>query len=390
MNVIGRGANQFHQKKANEAKLGAYYTDPVHCTWLSSLFSFSTEEETSVLEPSVGDGTAVKLVTDAENNPKIRIFADEINKAVAEELEKDPCFEVVLAADFKSEVFISNNVFSFCFGNPPYMEEMDFDGYRRFGGYSAKERVEKVFLEKVTNYLKPGGIICWVIPHRVLIEDSYCSFWMSRYETLGIYKFHEKEFAKWGQVAVVGRKRSCSVGVVKEHRIAFQERIALDNLDLVPTDVPENERISVPTSPANKVLNFRTIAFDTDAADKWVKEHPECISSLNDVISARTGVKKYGSDSVYAPPKKLSPQNLALLTACGVGSGYAGTVEEGNLHLQRGSVTIKVEEEVQQESGKSAILSVKKRSITNIVLIESDGTITDLVKTDGEEKEGVE
>ena len=47
------------------------------------------------------------------------------------------------------------------------------------------ERSEKVFLEKVSGYLKPGGIICWVIPHRVFIERNYMSYWMSRYETLG-------------------------------------------------------------------------------------------------------------------------------------------------------------------------------------------------------------
>lgn len=379
MNIVGRGYNQFQQRQANEAKLGAYYTDPVHCTWLGKLFSFSTEEETAVLEPSAGDGVAVKAVTGAESNPKVRIFADEIDVEVARELEKDPCFECVLAADFKSEVYISNSVFSFCFGNPPYMNELDFDK-----GYGSKvERTEKVFLEKATNYLRPGGIICWVIPHRVLIEDTYCSFWMSRYETLGVYRFHEKEFAKWGQVAVIGRKRPCSLGVLKEHRMAFQERIALENLDLVPTQVPEENRIIVPPSPVSRITNFRTYKFDAEAADKWVWEHPECLSTLDAAIAGRTGLKKYDDTALYRPPKKLNNQNLALLTACGIGSGYAGSVEERNLHLQRGSVTTTVEESVDVKDvtgGKSAVLTQRTRSITNIVLIESDGTITDLVK----------
>lgn len=381
MAVIGRGYSQFQQQKANEAKLGAYYTDPLHCKWLHNLFSFSEEEETCVLEPCAGDGVAVKNVTGASSNSHIRIFANEIDVNVAAGLEEAPAFECVLKADFKSEVFITNGAFTFCFGNPPYMTELEFENNRKFG--IKAERTEKVFLEKCTNYLKSGGIICWVIPHRIMIEDSYCSFWMSRYETLGMYRFHDSEFAKWGQVAVIGRKRPCSIGVLKDDRAVFQSRIALENLDYVPMQVADEKKISVPVSSTSGVVNFRTQYFDVDAAEAWVRAHPDSFSDLDRAIASRTGIKKYDDTCFYEPPKKLGSQNLALLTACGVGSGYAGSIEERNLHLQRGSVTVTEENSVEETNtmaGRQATLTVRKRSVTNIVLIESDGTITDLVK----------
>lgn len=377
MNVVGRGYDKFHQKQANEAKLGAYYTDPEHCAFLGKLFEFSKEEETCVLEPSAGNGLAVKLVTGAQENSKIRIFADEIDADVASVLTEDPCFEKVLAADFKSDVYITNNAFTFCFGNPPYMDELNFE--RSYGDRA--ERTEKVFLDKVGNYLKPGGIICWVIPHRVFVEDSYLGMWMRRYETLAIYKFHEKEFAKWGQVAVIGRKRPVSVAVMKEDRAVFQERCRLENLAEVPFGECE-EKIMVPPSPTSGIRDFHTYKFDAEAADAYVKAHPEVVENLNQAIAARTGIKSYDDSEVYVPPKRLSPQNLALLTACGVGSGFAGSVEEGTLHLQRGSVSITTEQRVEKNgSDTTATLVERKRSTTNIVLIESDGTIRDLVKT---------
>lgn len=390
MNVVGRGFNKFQQKQANEAKLGAYYTDPEHCAFLGKLFEFSKEEETCVLEPSVGNGLAVKLVTGAMENPKIRIFADELDDSVAAGLKGDRCFEKILTADFKSDVYISNNAFTFCFGNPPYMDELNFER-----SYGAKvERTEKVFLDKVTNYLKPGGIICWVIPHRVFIEDTYTSFWMARYETLAVYKFHEKEFAKWGQVALIGKKRPYKVGITKESRIPFQERFRLENLPEVPFTEP-SEKIVVPSSPTTGIAKFQTIRFDAKAADEYVKEHPEVVANLNASIAVCTGLKSYDDTQIYEPPKKLSGQNLALLTACGVGSGYAGSVEEGTLHLQRGSVSIVTERHIEKGSvnDRSATLVERTRSTTNIVLIESDGTIRDLVKaqeTEVEVEEGEE
>jgi len=113
----------------------------------------------------------------------------------------------------------------------------------------------------------------------------------------------------------------------------------------------------------------------------FVKEHPEVVAGLNAAVAARTGIKSYDDSSVYVPPKRLSSTNLALLTACGVGSGFAGSIEEGTLHLQRGSVSTTTESHLEKKGDNSAVLVERKRSTTNIVLIESNGTIRDLVKS---------
>lgn len=383
--VISRGYNKFQQRQANEACLGAYYTDPQHCEWLGELFSFSTEEETTVLEPSAGNGLAVKLVTGAEDNPKVRIFAVELNDEVANTLKEDASMECVLKADFTSDVIISNKVFSFCFGNPPYMDELEFERIRSFN--KTKERTEKVFLEKVTNYLKANGIICWVIPHRVFMENTYTSFWMSRYETLGIYKFHDKEYEKWGQIALIGRKRACTVAPTKEQREAFQSRCALNLLDYVPKKGEfTGEKIAVMPSSCNSISNFKAKTFNAVEAQDFVTENPSVLVSLDEAIAKSTGIKEYNPARDYRPPKRLSNQNLALLTACGIGSGYVGSSEERNLHLQRGSVTV-TEEQVIEKTGDKAVLKVKSHSTTNITLLESDGEFKDLCKRDSRDTE---
>ena len=389
MDVIGRGFNKFHQQQANEAKLGAYYTDPEHCSWLGKLFRFPQDEDVCVLEPSAGNGLAVKLVTGTAQEKKdhVKIFAVEIDRNVADELRKDPNMEAVLDADFLKECIITNSAFSFVFGNPPYMTDLNFE---RSAGIK-NERSEKVFLEKVSGYLKPGGIICWVIPHRVFIERNYMSYWMSRYETLGVYKFHDKEYAKWGQVAVIGKRRPANRGVYEADIVAMQERCELDKLDLVPFEnMDEDKKIDVPPSSPKDIKNFRKKLFDVKAAMRYIDQNPSCVASLDQAIRKNTGIKEKDTTRIYTPPKKLSNQNLALLTACGIGNGYAGSVEDNNLHLQRGSVNIVIEKSIEESNGgNTGILTERRRSTTNIVLIESNGTITDLVKTElnGREEE---
>lgn len=54
--------SEFSRARHNEAKMGAYYTDPGHCRRIGKFLEFP-EEEVCCLEPSIGDGEAVFAVT---------------------------------------------------------------------------------------------------------------------------------------------------------------------------------------------------------------------------------------------------------------------------------------------------------------------------------------
>ena len=55
--------SRFTRLKYNEAKMGAYYTDPQHCRYISRFLQFPEEDEVCCLEPSIGDGKAILTVT---------------------------------------------------------------------------------------------------------------------------------------------------------------------------------------------------------------------------------------------------------------------------------------------------------------------------------------
>ena len=119
-----RQQSTFSRTMDNMVKMGAYYTDIEHCIDIGKQLKFP-ETEVSVLEPSIGDGSAVLAVTgkNETTHENVKIFGVELNEISAKECQENPLLEEVLEADFLEGVRIKNNVFSFVFGNPPYMED---------------------------------------------------------------------------------------------------------------------------------------------------------------------------------------------------------------------------------------------------------------------------
>lgn len=77
---------------------------------------------------------------------------------------------------------------------------------------------------------------------------------------------------------------------------------------------------------------------------------------------------------------------MALLAACGIGSGLVGSVEDGNLHLQRGSVKVEKVSTI-DEDGESAVEVERTFSVTRQIIIESNGSIRDITQKEETDKQ---
>lgn len=367
--------NWFRQSRFNIAKMGAYYTDVEHCLDIRKMFRFSNDEQTCVFEPCIGNGRAVKAVTDAETNPNIRIFGVELNDAVAKETAADPYMECVLQGDTLSEMIISNNVFTFCFGNPPYIDTDAIEEERSKGVKAT--RLERRFLEKVCNMLKAGGICVWVIPHRIISEYSYISYWMSNFETLAIYKFRGQEFKKFGQVVIVGRRRSQNCSFLKEMIEKMQESISLEKLEELPSSFDSEQIIDVPVSSVDSIKTFKNKKFDGQSAFQFLRDNTEFTREIQQKAGKLIEVPIYGMTDILKPPVPLKKANKALLVSCGIGSGFAG--EDGkDLHLQRGCVREIEENEIEQKGSFKTVI-IRTKAKVNLTIIENDGTIKELI-----------
>lgn len=354
--------SEFSRSKYNEAKMGAYYTDAGHCRMLSKLFCFPEEDEVCCLEPSIGDGKAILAVTGKEGGTKdnLKIFGVELNGETYQDTSKNGAVNYCLQADFLSDVMITRQAFTFCFMNPPY--GMQEDG----------TRYEQAFLQKVTPYLAKGAVMVFVLPIYVAGTPEFASEWSSQYDTRHFYRFHEKEYAKYKQVVLVGVKREKAERDSEREKWLAEACSDFTKVPEVPADY-NGERIFVGRSSESSVTEFMPLTFREEDARNIVEHSP-----LQNLLREKVSVPPYLIDNLGRPPILPSEGQMYLLAVSGAGQGLVGSEENKDLHLQRGVSRIsKRSEYMQDEDGIMKEVEISYPQIS-FNLIEADGTIRSL------------
>lgn len=304
----------FSRNVANIGKAGAYYTDTEHCRRIGKLIKFPAEF--NLLEPSIGDGSAVLSLL-GENRNKANLYGVEINADSYSLLEQKSICNYLLNADFLNDVRISKNSFSIMFANPPY------------GEYKDNIRYEQAFEEKAFSYLCKEALLVYVIPYYVLTQEKFIKSFFARYFPLATYRFDDSEYEKWKQVVVFARKRS-QIAYMKSDLISYIESIEPTNLEYLPENV--DKLFEVYESRDENVKTFSNLSFNAAAFLEVVDSSPilsEFGRNCGDI---------YKRVAAGNPALPLSKENAYMLGVCGAGSGLAGSEDEGTLHLQRGVV----------------------------------------------------
>lgn len=358
---ISRQSN-FSRSLANDEKLGAYYTNTEMCRRISNLFFFNPEKEYSVIEPSIGDGSAVKAVTGKGDgfNPNIHIFGIELNANTCENvLKEDSDIEYLINEDFLNGVQISNNVFSFCFMNPPYGEDERGD------------RLEGRFVEKVSSYIKATGYLCMVVPSYILADDKFSRQYLARFSHIAVYRFDDNVYSQFKQVVVIGKKKP-TLSLNKELLASFISKVSdITTFPYLPTERVENA-FAVPASYPDSIEEFTTREFKADEVyEKMCLQSPIYSSRA---IGMKAAVDDYATVELGEPILPPSPSMCYLMATVGGGAGLCGS--EGTLHLQRGIAdVVTVRNEKVDEDGKITIVETTKTQMS-LKVVENDGTIS--------------
>lgn len=322
----------FSRSMANDRKAGAYYTDLAHVKSCGTFFNFPEEEEVCCFDNSAGDGAALYEVTDGCRNRKL--FVNDIQAPTAALLREKGVFEAVANADYLSSFECTNSVFSFFWCNPPYGEDV-----------ATHERYERRFVEKLYTHLAKGAVGVFVLPSYILAEEKFARILLARYEVIHLFKFREPTYQEFKQTVLICRRKDCN-GFFKEELTAYLARVS--SLEELP-ETFEGDTISVLPSYASKVQNFKSRIFD---AERWLGK--VCADSQLDAVMGKHVSVKIHRDTVrYQPPMPLGDSHLAMQATCGIGSGAVGSEEDGNYHLQRGTVRRKKEMQVRpKKDGK--------------------------------------
>lgn len=351
--------SEFGPVKYNQAKMGTHYTDLEHCRWISRFLDFP-EDEVCCLEPSIGNAEAVLTVTgkNLAERENIKIFGVELNKDMCDEVCEKPGVSLCLKADFLNDVIISQNSFSFAFMNPPY--GMKEDG----------ERYETAFLKKVVPYLTKEAVMVLVVPQYVAADDDFAREWCREFETMHLYRFHDREYEKYRQVVLFGRKRGNADPQDEAEKL--QNQLKEENLQPLPENY-SGERMRILKSSEKGIEEFMNRKFDEKEAGRVVEKSP-----LQEMVMEKLFVQPYIVDNLGRPPIIPSEGQMYLLAVSGAGQGLVGKEENKDLHLQRGvSKITKRSEYMTDENGNMKEVEISYPQI-NFNLIEADGRIRTL------------
>ena len=174
----------------NRVKAGFYPTPEdlmaLFCSTLGRAGGYAAGR-VRVLDPCCGKGAALRAVA---SHLVAQSYGVEPNEDRAEEAGR--VLDSVLCTD-ALHMRCSHDAFGLLWLNPPYDQGAE------------ESRLELEFLQKTTPYLQPGGVLCFIVPQRVVATCArYLGAW---YDELRVYRFPEPQFSLYKQVFLVGRRR---------------------------------------------------------------------------------------------------------------------------------------------------------------------------------------
>lgn len=171
----------------NAVRLGYYPTDPAHVAMLKNGLAFPGKT-VNLLDPCCGEGKALRRLADGQDAVSYGAELDGSRAEAAESLLD----HVAGGSYFFAR--ISRSAFHLLLLNPPYL--------RLHGG----ARSEKRFLFSSYDHLMMGGVLIYIVPYYRLTADI-CRFLAAHFEGVMAYRFCGAEFARFRQIAVLGRRK---------------------------------------------------------------------------------------------------------------------------------------------------------------------------------------
>ena len=171
-----------------KTKLGFFPLPPAETERLRSCLSFAPEF--SAADPCVGDGVAFARLLEGTPAHRYGIEIDSNRAEQARELGIETLHANAMDVRCPAESI------SLLYLNPPYDLE---------AGQTNNQRLELAFLEHTYRWLKPGGMLIFVVPQPQL---KPCARILSEYfGDLTIYRLTEPACVQYKQVVLLGRRR---------------------------------------------------------------------------------------------------------------------------------------------------------------------------------------
>ena len=154
-------------------------------------FILFPDQPSSALDPCVGDGVAFEAIT---SDAEVLRYGIELDAYRAEQArQRIP--NIVQGNTLEVQCTVES--FGFLYSNPPYDWTL---------GPADSPRTEQAFLSHTYRWLKPGGILLYVIPGDRLAECS--QILSTHFRDVRVYRLESPECVRYKQVVIIGARRS--------------------------------------------------------------------------------------------------------------------------------------------------------------------------------------
>ena len=340
-----------------QTKLGFFPLPAAEVVRLRNWLAFP--EQFSALDPCVGDGAAfAQLVHGARARPYgIEIDAYRAEQARAGDIE-------TLQAD-TMEVRCAAESLSLLYLNPPYDWE---------AGASNNQRLEFVFLEHTYRWLKPTGVLLFVVPQHRLAKSA--RLLSEQFTDLRVYRLTEPACLQFKQIVVLASRRKRHVHL--SDTALLEGTRYLENLaarpDLPPLSGTPDVKYEVPSS---ELIVLTHAGIPLDEVEDLLFESAAYRQASRFLLPRQR-------DVCGRPLTPLHGGHVGLLCTAGMLNGVFGEGEDRHIAHWR-SVKFTDHWEEEEEDG-TRILHDRERFSHELTLVFANGRTQILTHEKKEER----
>jgi Uncharacterised methyltransferase family (DUF6094) len=331
-------------------KMGYYPLPESEGIKLRALLSFS--QPASVIDPCVGQGTALHLVTgDAE----VRRYGVELDSERAR-IATSKGIETIQGNAF--DAIAKPESFSLLYLNPPYDSEI---------GSVANNRMERLFLDHTYRWLVPEGVLVLVIPFERLYDCV--GVLGSHFGRLSVLRMTDEESVRFRQIAVLGVRRNIRGTALEDNKRFLHSISPYGSFHALPELTPSScAPYSVPPS-GDAALGYRGLPYDLledslPNSGAWRQTIP-FLMPHEDVATGR-------------PITPLHGGHVGLLCTAGLLNGVFGDGDERHIARWR---SVKHVTTFVEEDGDTQIVHHRERWTNELRLVYADGRALKLTET---------
>lgn len=331
-------------------KLGYYPLEVAEAKRICAFLQFSTEPA-SILDPCAGTGAALCTVSDGATARRYGVELDAYRAGEAGKILD----EVIQGSAFDTHATLES--FSLVYLNPPY----DFET-----GEGKNQRMERLFLEHVGRWVRPGGVLVMVVPYDRVYECR--TILTPQFRDKAIYRLTEPEAIVYKQVVVFGVRRTRQERERLNDHSVQQANWKLNELTRRYEEIPPlpdlpDQLYTVPSSPRAR-LEYRGLPLDL--VEDLLNASPAWRQAQRITHAPKT-------EFAGRPLTPLHKGHVGLLCTSGLLNGVFG--EGRDLHVAYWE-SVKVVDKTEEQDGEATVIREKERFSQRLTLLYADGRIS--------------